>query len=158
MKILAVMQNQWFHDPEAVKRIVARWPQRRRDLIGRFLFAGCKSGRVLKSVFGERINDIVWEEASPEIGGESASCFPADLAHLRATLADVKPDIVLGFGKIACDALAGLVDGHDLVVGPHPTARGADTLPRLRIMADCLANMVKHRSQYVNGSSTKEKL
>jgi hypothetical protein len=157
VKILAVMQNQWFHDPEEVRRIVARWPQRRRDLIGRFLFAGCKSGRVLKAVFQDRINDIIWEEASPEIGGESSSCFPADLEHLRATLAEVRPDIVLGFGKIACDALAVLVDGHDLVVGPHPTARGADTLPRLRIMAECLDNMVKHRSHISSSCSTKEK-
>jgi hypothetical protein len=146
MKVLAVMQNQWFRDPEAVRRIVERRPQWRRQLIARFLFAGCKSGRVLKAAFGERINEIVWEEASREIGGESSACFPADIAHLRATLDEVKPDIVLGFGKVACDALAGLVDGHDLVVGPHPVARGQDTLPRLRNMADCLENMIRNRT------------
>ena len=150
MKILAVLQNQWFHDPEKIKAIIERTPKARRKIITYSLFAGCRTGRVLKQVFGDDCSRrFVWEEASREIGGHASSAFPADLEHLRAALAEVKPDIVLGFGKIACDALAGLVDGHDLVIGPHPTARGADTLPRLRIMADCVANMVKHRSQYV---------
>ena len=147
MKVLAVLQNQWFHDPEKVKRIIERTPQARRKIITYSLFAGCRTGRVLREVFGkDRCREIVWEEASREIGGHASSAFPADPAHLRAVLAEVKPSIVLGFGKIACDGLAPLVDGYDLVVGPHPTARGADTLPRLRIMASCLDNMLKNRS------------
>lgn len=139
--ILAVMQNQWFRDPEAVKRIVARWPQRRRDLIGRFLFAGCKSGRVLKAVFQNRINSIVWEEASPEIGGESSSCFPADLDHLRAVLCDVQPDVVLAFGRIASDAMTALVPAEKLITGPHPTARGGFVMQQLTRMRDKLEAM-----------------
>jgi hypothetical protein len=147
MRVLAVLQNQWFRDPDKVRVIFERTPQARRRVIHYSLFAGCRTGQVLKEIFGEVLcREIVWEEASPDIGGKSSACFPADLAHLRAVLDDVRPDIVLGFGKIACDALAGLVDGYDLVVGPHPTARGADTLPRLRIMADCLNNMLKNRS------------
>lgn len=138
MKILAVMQNQWFRDPEAVRRIMGKRPQWRRQLIARFLFAGCRSGRVLKSVFGERINEIVWEEASPEIGGHASSAFPADPVHLRAVLDDVKPDVVLAFGKIASNALLDLVPAEKLVVGPHPTARGPDVMPLLRAMQNQL--------------------
>lgn len=147
-KVLAVLQNQWFRDPEKVKAIIARTPAARRKIITYSLFAGCRTGRVLRDVFGvERCRSIVWEEASPEIGGHASSVFPADTAHLRAVLDCVRPSIVLAFGKIACDALSRMVDGHDLVVGPHPVARGADTLPRLRIMASCLENMLKARAQ-----------
>lgn len=158
MKVLAVLQNQWFRDPEKVKAIIARNPRARRKLNAYYLFFGCRTGQVLKQIFGaERCRAIVWENASPEIGGKSSACFPADLAHLRAVLTEEKPDIVLGFGKIACDALAGLVDGYNLVVGPHPTARGADTLPRLRIMADCLENMIRHRTALASTSTTTKR-
>lgn len=147
MIVLGVLQNQWFHDPEKVKAIIARTPAARRKIITYSLFAGCRTGRVLRKVFGvQRCREIVWEEASAEIGGQASSCFPADIAHLRAVLADVKPQIVLGFGKVACDALAPLVSGYDLVVGPHPTARGAGTIAGLQIMASCLENMLKHRA------------
>ena len=145
--VLAVMQNQWFRDPESVRRIMARRPQMRRQLIARFLFAGCRSGRVLKRAFGARINEIVWEEASPEIGGKPSDCFRADLAHLRAVLDDVKPDIVIGFGKIACDALVGLVPGDKLLIAPHPTARSSGTPWRLSGVAACLDSMLERRNE-----------
>jgi hypothetical protein len=136
MRLLAVLQNQWFHDPEKVRAILARTPQARRRLIHYSLFAGCRTGRVLKDVFGEeRCRTIVWEEASPEIGGKASSCFPADQAHLRAVLDDVKPDLVLAFGRIAGNALAELVPGAKLILGPHPTARQPDTMTKLRVMA-----------------------
>lgn len=143
------MQNQWFRDPEAVKRIFARWPLMRRQLVARFLFSsGCKSGRVLKSVFGDRINKIEWEEASREIGCEASSCFKADPEHLRAVLDEVKPDVVLAFGRIAGDALAPLVSPLKLIVGPHPTARGADTLQRLQAMREKLISADSYRGDH----------
>lgn len=45
MKILAVLQNQWFHDPEKVKAIIERTPKARRKIITYSLFAGCRTGR-----------------------------------------------------------------------------------------------------------------
>ena len=135
MKILAIMQNQWFRDPEAVKRIMAKRPTWRRQLIARFLFAGCKSGRALKQAFGSSIEDIVWEEASPEIGGESSSSFPADPKHLQEVLDDVQPDVVLAFGRIAERGLDGLVPVEKLIVGPHPAARHPKVPMLLRSMA-----------------------
>lgn len=150
VKILAVLQNMWVKDPERVREIIERTPQVRRRMITYSLFAGCRTGRVLRQVFGEDCSRrFVWDEASRAIGGDSKTVFPADLGHLRAVLAEVKPNIVLGFGRIACDALALLVPGEDLLVGPHPTARQADTLARLRIMATCLDNMLINRSRGV---------
>lgn len=135
MKVLAILQNQYFNDPDRVRATLARHPEARRRMIHFALFAGCKTGRVLKAVFGARCNEIVWEEASPEIGGQASSVFPADRAHLQAVLADVNPDIVLGFGRIACDGLEGLVTPNKLIIGPHPTARHADAIAQLKKMA-----------------------
>lgn len=143
--ILAVMQNQYFHEPAKVKLIIERKPEWRRRLIARFLFAGCHSGRVIKAAFGERINDIIWEEASPEIGGHAASKFPADMVHLRKVVDEVKPRITLAFGVIASNAMAQLVDGFDLVTLPHPAARSADVFDRILHGAQMLERMIKHR-------------
>lgn len=144
MKILAVLQNQWFKDPEAWERSIARHHTMRRRMIAFALFRGCKTGRVLKSVFGEELcHDIVWEEASPKVGGHSASVFPADPVHLNAIIDEVKPNVVLAFGRIASDALQEIVRHSRLIVGPHPAARGADTLPRIKDMKvrlDALCN------------------
>lgn len=135
MKVLAVLQNQWFNDPDRVRATLARYPEARRRMIHFALFAGCKTGRILKAVFGARCNEIVWEEASPKIGGQASSVFPADRAHLQAVLADVKPDVVLGFGRIACDGLAGLVPDARLIIGPHPTARNSEVFAQLKNVA-----------------------
>lgn len=139
MKVLAIMQNQWLHDPERMRRLITKYPNARRRAIALALFAGCRSGRVLRQVFGpEWCSAITWDEASREIGGHAASVFSADLEHLRATLAEIAPDVVLAFGRIACEALATIQPAALLIGGPHPVARGADTLPRLRAMRTVL--------------------
>jgi hypothetical protein len=137
--ILAVMQNQWFHNPERVKAAIARAknPEAyRRRMIEWALFAGCKSGRVLKRVFGEhRCEEIIWEESSREIGSSASSVFPADVAHLRNVLQHFNPAIVLGFGKVACDGLRQAFDTSApmpvFIEAPHPTARQTDVMERL---------------------------
>lgn len=146
MKILAVLQNMWVKDPDRVREILARHPQTRERMIVSSLFAGCRTGRVLKQVFGEDCPErFTWEESTRQIAGNARDVFPPDMDHLRQRLFEETPDIVIAFGRVASGALAQLVDGKDLIVCPHPTARQADTLPRLRAAADCLANMVRHR-------------
>ena len=139
MKVLAILQNQWFNDPDHVRHLFDRYPRARRRMIAYALFAGCKTGRILKLAFGEEwCRKIVWEEASPEIGGKASSVFPADPAHLRAVIDEVKPTIILAFGRIASDGIAAIMPMPDLVPAAtiinviHPTARGVDTLPLLR--------------------------
>lgn len=146
MKILAVLQNMWVKDPDRVREILTRWPQARRRMIVSSLFAGCRTGQVLKKVFGDDCpNRFIWEESTREIAGNPRDIFPPDMRHLRAVLAAEKPAIVIGFGRIAYSALSQLVDGKDLIVCPHPTARQGDTLVRLRNAAAVLENMVRHR-------------
>lgn len=133
MIILGVMQNQYFNDPDKIRRTlasfgddVARREKYRRRLIAFALFRGCKSGRVLERVFGEELcGRIVWEEASREIGGHASSVFPADVAHLTATIADVQPGVIVGFGQVACQGIERALGSKRVpfVRTIHPAAR-----------------------------------
>lgn len=146
MKIVGILQNQWFRDPEGVKQIFDRWPNKREYLIASYLFMGCLTGRRLRSAFGEDLCDqIVWEEASPEIGGAANSKFPADAKHIASVILKHRPAVVIALGKIAADGVMAAM-GHGsiqqqperlefkLVTGPHPAAR-QNPMPRLREIA-----------------------
>jgi len=139
MKVLAILQNQWFRDPDRVRTFIERRPELRRAFIRRALFAGGRTGCMLKAGLGEEwCRKIVFDEASPEIGGEASSVFPADPAHLRAVIDEVKPTVILALGRIASDGIAAIMPMPSLVPVAtiinviHPTARGVDTLPLLR--------------------------
>lgn len=134
MKVLAILQNQWFNDPDKVRLTLDRHPEWRRRYIHYALFAGCRTGLILKAGLGEEwCRKIVWEEASPKIGGFSGSWFPADPAHILKVIEEVKPTVILALGKIASDALTSLATKNTtLITGPHPTARGIDTITWLR--------------------------
>lgn len=147
------MQNQWFRNPDHVRRLLARDsdPMRaeklRRRMIAYALFAGCKSGRMLRATFGGLCDTIVWEEASREIGGRAADAFPADIVHLRAVIAGLKPDVILVFGTIAADGLSRLGDvGAPVIKGPHPAARRGTTPAELRAMAFELRALISQLS------------
>lgn len=139
MKVLAFLQNQWFNDPEKVRAMIARQPAVRRRLIHYSLFAGCRTGLILKAGLGEDwCRKIVWEEASPEIGGEASSVFPADHVHIQKVIEEVHPDVILALGKVASDAVNSLCPIRNLpkrctiINVIHPTARGFDTVSLLR--------------------------
>lgn len=137
MKVVAFLQNQWLDDPLRAEAMIERTPAVRPRLIKYALFQSL-TGRRLVEVFGEECVEWVWDNASPRIGGESSACFPADMGHVRAVLAEHGPDVVLAFGRVASKAV-GLLDGEfELITGPHPAARGDDVMARLRAMAERL--------------------
>lgn len=120
-----------------------RTPDARHEYIKRFLFYKCRTGKALKQVFGDLTNSMIWEEASSRIGGHSSSVFPAEIPHIKAAIQKHSPEIVLAFGKIAAGgcfmALQELTFGGSrlqikLITGPHPCARGADTMELLESM------------------------
>lgn len=126
MKILAFLQNQWFRDPERVKKIYDSKPMKRRALNKAFLFAGCLSGRRLRAAFGDLCNKIEWEEISPLVGSQSSSAFPPDHEHIKMVIDDVKPDYIVVFGKLAQEALESHLPKlpQPILHCPHPAARG----------------------------------
>jgi hypothetical protein len=99
------LQNQWFREPEQVQAIYDRYPDQRNNLIAKFLFMECLTGQRLRQAFGELCDGIIWEEASPTVGGFAGSKFPADLEHLAGAIEKHRPDLILCFGKIAADGL-----------------------------------------------------
>ena len=152
MKILAFLQNQWFKDPERVRAIYARRPEHRQELNARFLFFRSLTGRRLKQVFGDLTEDIIWENASPEIGGKSSAVFKADLDHVLRLIEGERPDVILTFGKIATSAIFQLKQGlypSEAVIspahvwGPHPAARHPDTLVGLKEMERTLQRKMR---------------
>ena len=141
MKTLAFLQNMWVRDPGRVKHTIAQDGEGfRRRFLTYALFAGCLTGRRLKAAFGDLCDDIVWEEVSCEIGGKSSSVFPPDYAHITQRMAEEKPDVLLAFGKIACDALVFVAAPRPVPVisGPHPAARHSTVAAELSEMANKL--------------------
>lgn len=149
MKILAILQNQWFKNPEKVKQIYARNPELRNDLIKRFLFMGCLTGKRLRTAFGDLCDTIIWEEASGEIGGYSASKFVPDPEHVKRAIETHKPDVILCFGEVAKTAVRSVCCDtgarHPAVMfAPHPAAR-QDPMPKLREIAKSLTHHLRGR-------------
>ena len=77
------------------------------------------------------------EEASPKIAGQSSGVFPADLEHIRSAIDKHKPDVILCFGKVACDGVRALGLSIPVYYGPHPAAR-SNPWPALKAIADAL--------------------
>jgi hypothetical protein len=130
--IVAFLQNMWVRDPDRVRSDIAKYgEQHRLRLIQYCLFAGCLTGRRLKTAFGdELLEQIIWEESTREIAGNSRHVFPPDFVHIQAVLAEIKPRVVIAFGRIAGDAVKKVWNGP-LVCCSHPAARQADTVGRL---------------------------
>lgn len=151
--ILAILQNQWFRDPERAKRALDSFVATggdRRAWIKTLLFWGCLTGRRLKAAFGDRIDDITFDEASPLMSGKASACPPADPDHIARTLMDVKPDIVLVFGAVAnrgYHVARELVDELDaaVIIGPHPAARHRGVCDDLNAMAAQLEAQIATR-------------
>lgn len=143
MIIVAYLQNQYFNEPDRIKAIYAAHPDKRLELNKRYLFFSCRTGQVLREALGEDLCDqILWDNASPEIGSYSASKFKADPVHIRGVIEEVKPDLVLAFGKISCEAIKNLELSIPILYGPHPAAR-FDPMPALREMKIALLRQMK---------------
>jgi hypothetical protein len=124
--VLAFLQNTWVNDPPRCQEVLdgCEAPAERRYMTSAWLFMGCTTGRRLKQAFGEDgVYDIVWDNASPKLAGASSGSFPPDPDHIRAVIEEVKPAVVLAFGRVAENGVRTLWDGP-FIVGPHPTARG----------------------------------
>lgn len=155
-KVLAFLQNQWFPNPESAQAMFDRYKGTpfRNELVARFLFYKCPTGRRLKSVFGDQwCKRIVWDEASTRVAGRADGFFPADPAHMLAAVQMHRPQVVLAFGRIAVNGCLQMMqlsvgrlnngDGFDLITGPHPTARGDNVMQLLEAMRLELETKIK---------------
>ena len=141
MKIVAFLQNMWVRpgQVESVSRSAPTSDQRER-MIHYALFAGCATGRRLKSTFGDVLcQRIRWQEASPIVAGDPKTYFPPDPAHIGMVLKKHQPKIVLCFTRQGESAIRSMLDGSVLFIPcVHPACRAADTMDRLRRVAGVL--------------------
>lgn len=136
MRALAFLQNQWVRNPERVRSYIEKDGERyRRHFVSYALFAGCLTGRRIKAAFGGRIDNIAWDNISPQIGGRSSSVFPPDPQHIRRQIAYHQPAFLLAFGAVARNALENHPTNLPIIHGPHPAARGPHVMDGLRAMA-----------------------
>lgn len=138
-RIVAFLQNQWFRDPARMEVIFNRHPELREDLIARYLFAGCLTGKRLRAAFGDLCDEIIWEETSRKVGGESSSVFPPDLIHMKGVLVKWEPKLIICFGRVAQVAIGDLAEDvtirAKILFGPHPAARFPEVCATLRCIA-----------------------
>lgn len=151
--ILAFLQNLWHKEPERVKEIYARYPSQRNDLIARFLFMGCLTGRRLMDALKPDLTSrIIWEETSREIGNYASSKFEPDLTHIENAIRKFQPDIILCFGKVAQDSISAvskIIEFHEPMSSQfkiynciHPAARG-NAVRDLKQLAERLKKELK---------------
>lgn len=169
---LAILQNQWFKRPDRVRSIYARHPGHRERINRDFLFMGCLTGRRLVAAFGDDIiEQIAFENASPKIGGCSSSRFDGDAGHVDRVICEHRPEFIIAFGseaQLTVSSLLGYGDGSlwvlaepddhrevrsdpggvntvhiPVLLAPHPAARGADVMPRLRGVADQVRSILQ---------------
>lgn len=132
----------WVKDPARVKRDIERHGEEFRLRFVKYaLFAGCLTGRRLKAAFGELVDVIHWEETTRAIAGDPRTVFPADLQHMQAVIERQRPAVILTFGGIARDAVVkcrlsiSRELSWQLLALPHPAARGAMTMHKLKLGA-----------------------
>lgn len=149
--ILAFLQNMWVKHPDRVRRSFEIHGEEFRIRFMRYsLFAGCKTGRMLMKAFGEKIiEQIIFEETTREIAGDSKTIFPADLNHMSACVDKHQPEIVVTFGKIAEEAFRKLpCENRELRCRPvhltahHPASRHPTSYATLTIMASKLKEYI----------------
>lgn len=136
MIALAFLQNMWVRDPDRVRALIEKHGEEYRTrFMHQALFSGCLTGRRIKAAFGdELLRTIHFEEASREIAGDSKTICQPDPDHIRKTLDQHQPRIVLTFGKVASEAVAPLWSGRSIQI-PHPAARQPETVMRLKAAA-----------------------
>jgi hypothetical protein len=147
MKIVALLQNMWVRNPEKVRAMIARdkTGELRGMIIERALFAGCLTGRRLRTAFGDLVNEFVWDECSPVIADNPRDYHAPDPAHIRSVFEKHSPDIVICFSTPAHTIVSELCAerGIKFIPGPHPAARQLDVPDRLTAIRCLLLEMVK---------------
>lgn len=149
--ILCFLQNLWVREPERWKDWLDKNEDRRAMIIRHLLLDyGCLTGRRLKACFGEDLlEQMVIEEASREIAGNSKMICPPNPEHIKACLKKYKPKVVVTFGQVARDAVTPIwkqlsfaAAGDLLIYCPHPAARQKDTIAKLKAAAEQIRNQI----------------
>jgi hypothetical protein len=126
MVVLAFLQNSWvsMRRPEYIARLNA-WEKTRPikyhlKSAEAAIFGGCISGKKLLAAGFDR-DKIVWANASRELTlAVSPAGLRADVKHMQEVIDEVKPDVIIAFGKVAGRGLEEVQTAARRIYGPHP--------------------------------------
>lgn len=141
-KILAFLQNPGFPEdthPETIRQYNLD-DDFRRKILKQYM-----TGQRLLKAFGEEVFDqIVWDNVILQ-NGTIKKKVPPDMDHIRAVIAEVKPDIIITFGAVAYRAIKDLEEWKGPhFMSPHPNARGI-TSDELALFADLVLTHARRR-------------
>lgn len=132
MVMLAFLQNAWFRVGTDERHIRL---YRENQEFHRRVLALSATGRALKKMLGPLYDEIVWDNASQEHGWVREHVSPPDPHYIARRVAEIKPDVVLLFGRqaeIGWDRMAELTNLYSfpdycvqVLRAPHPMARGS---------------------------------
>ncbi len=125
MKVLAFLQNAWFPPntkPHYIKKYIED------DVFRRCVLARSYTGRRILRVFGEKFFlKTVWQNVCTEVGTTSDYYGKPDHGHVKETIIQHKPDVILTFGQLALSTI-NYIDRKEPIGIPvfctkHPNAR-----------------------------------
>jgi len=112
------------------------------------LFQGCITGKRIKAVFGDLVDDMIFDQSTKEILNNPREVPKADLKHMRNTILRIRPDTIITFGNHTTKALHKIITSPDMWYhiripkiifnAPHPAARQPDTIAKLKSVAEKL--------------------
>ena len=144
MSAIVIMQNMWVKDPAIVKEILNRHPGAWQECVKRFLFSGCKTGRIFQQCWSNKVCELcVWDESTFEIADNPRWVPNYDGMHMLNAIKQMKPNIIILVGKQARDGFASICHYVDygepsIFSCQHPCARGSGVLPHLREIGNVL--------------------
>lgn len=152
MRVVVYLQNMWVKEPAKIQASLDRHkdnPMFWNKMCKLLLFAGCITGRRIKNAFGDLVNDMIFDETTKEIAGDSKKIFKPDYFHIESSLNRLKPDVVICFGAIATKAVTNVIENGGcefvpaIISAPHPAARQPDTMDKLKTAAKQLRELLK---------------
>ncbi len=137
MKIVAFLQNMWVRS-DRTKAQVERWDpvsDQRERMIAYALFAGCLTGRRLKQALGTDLcQQIIWQEASPQVTTDPKLYCPPDDQHIKNVLQKHQPTHVVCFTETGYSAIWRMCELRRNIIcirSCHPAARGPLTMAKV---------------------------
>lgn len=152
MTILAFIQCPWHPDHQKVRDAISDAPRAERAAARRAantarILAG-PGGVRLRALLGlELCTKIKWECTSTEIAAFDRPPMAADLAHIAECYEEFQPQIVVGFGRTAGEALVALREEYQIpaavtfLSAPHPAARHQGVEAEIKLIAHQISDM-----------------
>lgn len=122
--IVAFLQNPWFR-PGTSQQVIQMY--RDDQVFHRRILMGSISGAKLYAALGaELYAHIHWDNASWAPGNTRSSATPTDMSHVRRVISEIRPRLIVCFGKQARTAVRAAFEHpwYDVIEFPHPNKYG----------------------------------